>query len=343
MESNSILLDALGGLFNGKIHLNPTLNAKELNFDQYANLSLSYSTITPLEQSNILQDYNNLEEELISKISKEELKECKEIGLTLKDSIKLDNYILLKTLSGKLYLIKTKLNDTIETIKAKYYYLTKTPISQQRIIYKAKELENTKKLSDYNIENKTILHIVLKQSLTINKKITEYYIPNDFLDPQFDYDFTYIKDNNKKFMRGGLEYKRPCGWKRYALKVSGKYENDNWLTDKGNCINDSEWAVSYHGTKVENGDSIIDYGLKISIKYNYSIGIYCTPDIEVAQEFSPTFISPFTKKKYKVIFQNRVKPSSIHRASEIGGPDNFWYVSDGKDIRPYCICVKEVS
>ena len=24
-------------------------------------------------------------------------------------------------------------------------------------------------------------------------------------------------------MRGGLEYKRPCGWRRYALKVDDKY------------------------------------------------------------------------------------------------------------------------
>jgi hypothetical protein len=30
-------------------------------------------------------------------------------------------------------------------------------------------------------------------------------------------------------MRGGLEYKRPCGWKRYVLKIKGKCENDNWL------------------------------------------------------------------------------------------------------------------
>jgi len=37
-------------------------------------------------------------------------------------------------LSGKLFLIKTKPNETIKTIKAKYYYISKIPISQQRII-----------------------------------------------------------------------------------------------------------------------------------------------------------------------------------------------------------------
>ena len=50
-------------------------------------------------------------------------------------------------------------------------------------------------------------------------------------------------------MRGGLEYKRPCGWKRYALKVIDKYENNNWIGKEDKSNNDSEWAISYHGTK----------------------------------------------------------------------------------------------
>ncbi len=345
-ESNSILLDALGGLFSGKISMNSTLTSKELNFDKYTNFSLSYGTITPYSNTKESVISTDDTEDILSKIPKEELTECKEIGLTKKD-INIDFYIFLKSLSGKLFLIKTNPNETIKTIKAKYYYISKIPISQQRIIYNGKEFENSKTLSDYKIDNKTTLHIVLKQLLTLYskkpEKQEEYHIPNNLFDPQYDYDFTYINDTNKKFMRGGLEYKRPCGWKRFALKVSGKYENDNWLTDKGTCINDSEWAVSYHGTKVEKGSSIIEYGLKLSEKYNFSIGIYCTSDIEVCKEFSPVIISPFTKKKYQVIFQNRVRPSSIRRASEIGGPDYFWYVSDDKDIRPYCICIKEVS
>ena len=42
-------------------------------------------------------------------------------------------------------------------------------------------------------------------------------------------------------MRGGLNYKRPCGWKRYALMVSDKYEDTGWLGCKGKS---DEWAVS---------------------------------------------------------------------------------------------------
>jgi hypothetical protein len=343
MESNSILLDALGGLFNGKIYLNPTSTSKELNFDKYTNISLSFATISPNLNIKETENLNEESEELLSKIPKEDLNECKEISITPKKETTSIFFIILKTLSGKLFQIKTSEDETIKTIKVKYYFISKTPISQQRIIYKGKELENSKKLSDYEIKSNESLHIVLKQLLTQYNIINEYHIPNNFLDPKYDYDFTNIKDGKKKFMRGGLEYKRPCGWKRYALKVNGKYENDNWIIHKGKNINDNEWAVSYHGVKIENGNSILDFGMKISNKYNYSIGIYCTPDIEIAKEFSPIFTNPFSKKKYKIVFQNRVKPSSIHKASEIGGPDYFWYVSDGKDIRPYSICVLEVS
>ena len=124
----------------------------------------------------------------------------------------------------------------------------------------------------------------------------------------------------KKYMRGGLEYKRQCGWKRYALKVKGKYENDIWLGQKGKSINDSEWAVSYHGTKIENAEPIVEYCLKIGKRNMFGVGIYCTPNIETAERYSPTFTNQISRKNYKIVFQNRVKPSAIHRASEFGGP-----------------------
>jgi hypothetical protein len=36
-----------------------------------------------------------------------------------------------------------------------------------------------------------------------------------------------------------------------------------------------------------------------------------------------------------------VKPSSIKKASDKGGPDDYWYIENSKDIRPYSICVKK--
>ena len=165
----------------------------------------------------------------------------------------------------------------------------------------------------------------------------EFYIDDDLLDPSYDYDFRDILDGNKKFYRGGLEYKRPCGWKRYALKVVGKYENDEWLGDSGG---DSEWAVSYHGTKQENMKSIYDNGYRVGNRNAYGVGVYCSPNIETAAEYSDEFYG-YNGKKYKIVLQNRVRPSAIKKASDNGGPDDYWYIESGKDIRPYSICVKE--
>lgn len=41
---------------------------------------------------------------------------------------------------------------------------------------------------------------------------------SEFFAPQFDYDFTNLRDT-ETFSRGGEVYKRPCGWFRLGLKV----------------------------------------------------------------------------------------------------------------------------
>ena len=33
----------------------------------------------------------------------------------------------------------------------------------------------------------------------------------------------------KRFIRGDVEYRRSCGWKRYTIKVVGRYEDEVWL------------------------------------------------------------------------------------------------------------------
>ncbi len=176
-----------------------------------------------------------------------------------------------------------------------------------------------------------------------NKGCKEIYIPDDLLDPIYDYDFTDIDDSGRKFYRGGLEYKRPCGWKRYALKVTDKYDDTDWLDSYGNSNNDSEWAVSYHGTKITSAIPIVKEGLKPGTNNYYGVGVYCTPDISCAESYSEIFTSQTTNKQYKIVFQNRVNPKKIVYCKSLGGPSNYWFVEDGKDIRPYGICIKEVK
>ena len=51
----------------------------------------------------------------------------------------------------------------------------------------------------------------------------------DELDPIYDFDFSNLNDDVATYMREGFMYQRPYGWERLAIKVVGKYENDDWL------------------------------------------------------------------------------------------------------------------
>ena len=61
--------------------------------------------------------------------------------------------------------------------------------------------------------------------------------------------------------RGGVLYRPPAGWKRFALRVKGKYDggDDGWLKMDGGP---SEWAVAYHGTAMKVVPLIVKGGFR---------------------------------------------------------------------------------
>ena len=237
--------------------------------------------------------------------------------------------IILKDYKGIEHKVRCSPYNRVEDILGKN--------SGMQLMFDGEILNENQTLDYYEIENDDVL--ILRQKLNLGGG-DEFFIDDDLLDPSYDYDFRGIDDGNQKFYRGGLEYKRPCGWKRYALKVNGKYENDLWLGSSGKANGDSEWAVSYHGTKQEFYNSIYNNGYRPGHNNRYGVGIYCTPNIETAAGYATEFTGD-DGKRYKLVLQNRVKPSAIKKASDKGGPVDYWYIENGKDIRPYSICVKE--
>ncbi|GBC02582.1 hypothetical protein RclHR1_00470012 [Rhizophagus clarus] len=210
-----------------------------------------------------------------------------------------------------------------------------------RLEFANKRLEDHKTLKSYNIQHGNSVHVSLRLLGGIEPK-NYYVIKKDFLDPKYDFDFTDLEDDGKKHYRGQRElYRRPYGWNRIALNVSGKYGHDNrWLGYHGDSP--YEWPVSYHGTNRMCFDPIAEEGYRLDKgkRILYGKGIYSTPMIEVAEIYSKAFMH--NGVSYKAVFQNRVGPG-FNRHYPLGFITNYeyWVTPDEKNIRPYGLCVKK--
>ena len=251
--------------------------------------------------------------------------------------------IYIKTLTGRTFTIEAVESDTIEDIKEKVQDVDATPIDQQRLIFAGKQLENDRTLAEYNIQRESTIHMVLRLR---GGGAPTYYVDDSLLDPKFDYDFTKRVDDGKKYFRGGYEYRRPYGWKRYAIKVLGRFENDVWLGEQGQRFQSSkgEWPVSYHGTGESASGSIAQDGYQLSKgkRFMYGKGIYSTPSIEVASRYAKMF--DHKGKKYKIVFQNRVCPDDLAVIdAKTTGVGEYWVQPREDKIRPYGICIQQLN
>lgn len=69
--------------------------------------------------------------------------------------------VYVKTLTGNTIAVNMDDNDTVENIKIRIQEQEGTPVNQQRLLFAGQELENGRRLSEYNIQNRSTLHLVL--------------------------------------------------------------------------------------------------------------------------------------------------------------------------------------
>jgi len=174
---------------------------------------------------------------------------------------------------------------------------------------------------------------------------------NEIFDFRFNQDFRG-KREQEPAMRGGVLYREPVGWKKYAVRVKGKYDagNNSWLCLDGRA---GEWAIAYHGTNFAAMPGILSAGMRAGERQAYKdhkdartgkkigTGIYCTPKVETAAEFSPQV--NVDGRTMQFVFQCRVRPEAIKRIHEEVGRESgaYWLVNDPSDIRPYGVLVRE--
>ena len=78
--------------------------------------------------------------------------------------------ISVQTMNGKTNNFMMKPSDTIANLKTQIQDFDGIPADQQRLIFAGSDLENDKMLADYNIQNKSMLHLIVDEaSDTIDK------------------------------------------------------------------------------------------------------------------------------------------------------------------------------
>ena len=157
----------------------------------------------------------------------------------------------------------------------------KIALEQFDLLFRNRRLDDDRAVKDYGLQPESTIYLVLRLKggggpLTVS---------TDELAPEFDYDFTYVKDDGLRYMRGGYDYKRPYGWMRYAVRALGRYENDEWLGPDGIRTNEAsgEWPVSYHGTNLSSAEKIVEEGYKPGPGAKFGIGIYTSPSLQMVE------------------------------------------------------------
>lgn len=269
--------------------------------------------------------------------------------------------IFVQLLSNETMVLSVNPGDTIGELMDKIEEKKDIPADQIRLICNGRQLEKDQTVAKAGIQAYCTLFLLLRLNgghVGINKAqdLVAYQIDPDEFDPTYDFDFTNVSNDGKRYVRGGHVYHRPYGWKRLAIKVKDAYGDNSWLGPDGirTETTQGEWPVSYHGTMMQNVKDIVKEGYIIGPRNKHGNGTYTCPSLEMVAElgYARTF-KHSDGKTYQLAFQNRVNPAPGHLVvvdkSETKVGVDYWIspkqdIENGQyDVRPYGMLLREPS
>ena len=280
-----------------------------------------------------------------------------------------ENNIILDEIKNQFYasinIIPTKDNNSfnMKNTKEKIINLIHSNLSvDEENIYvsfnnKSNFIDNfirTKKFFEYPLERLKINFPNLNKLYELKMIVNDLFCNICGIGSFIDYRGNFIIPNkNLNNKRGTEKYDPPYGWIGIGLKVTRKYEDDDWLNKRDES---SKWAIAYHGVGRMNSyeeiinilkNIVVEEGLKpgpSQIKCHSNdirhkgkkvgTGVYLTQSINAAEDYSG--IIQFNNKKYKIVLMAKVLIDKIKQPEDI----NYWILNK-EYVRVYRILLKE--
>ena len=118
-------------------------------------------------------------------------------------------HILFKSLVCPDISIDVRDSVFIGSIKAKIYEQERIPIDKQHLVFNGKQLKNNMKVSDYNIENDSIIHLVIPLLDNGITNLVSSHDPTHFTTTGI-ISYTTIKPGKSHYLSHGI-----ASWRRW--------------------------------------------------------------------------------------------------------------------------------
>lgn len=217
--------------------------------------------------------------------------------------------ISIKDSFDVVFTLEVKQSDTVKSVKNKIQEKKGISPLQQRLLFAGKELEDDKTLSDYNVEEKSVLHLASRLSRDL--------LPQTCPDPRH-----YISVTGKVSCNFEVEYSDTI------QKIKDKIE------DKEGIPSDQQ-LLTFEGKLLEDGETLAHYKIqdRCILQFDFCGSILFIKSADLTKKIAINFDPSDTIGDIKAKIQAKIKISSEHQKLIFAGKQ----LEDDKTLAYYNI------